>query len=96
MAPPFFFDRIAASLPNPAVIICLLNIADMIRISELSGADLVEELPDHYKLAPSMMSIKCRHGLDMEGFWPRDKFQKEQIIRIFRRLISLYSGKNSA
>jgi hypothetical protein len=52
----------------------------MILISELGGFDLGRDSTDHYKLAPSMMSLMCRYGADKENFKEVDKFLVRAVI----------------
>jgi hypothetical protein len=70
-------------LPNPAVIICLLKIEDMIRISELGGVDPESTYLGLCRLVPSAVILMCRYELDMEGFGARDKFLMRAVCETF-------------
>ena len=50
MALPFLFSRMQVNLPETSVIIGLVEIADMIRISERGGVCSKERLPVGYAM----------------------------------------------
>jgi hypothetical protein len=54
----------------------------MIWLSEMGGVDLGRDSADHYKLAPSMMSLMSRYVLDMESFWLGDKSLRRAIFNL--------------
>jgi len=82
------------NLPDEIVITGPPKIAEMIWLSEQGGADPWMDFGNSCGLRPRMLSLMCRYVLDMESFWPLDKFLSRAAIVRLRFFLDKQKGKS--